>query len=192
MWGKADISKANIYTRTKAVYCTLSNTGRWKKYIPLSPDLTVGKYFFCKEMWTILLLSSTTWVNEVYQVICLYGCCFLVKLQNLVWGEAEAARRISEDSQVIPQRPAGTAAASGRSLRLAPHMLLAQVLELSLGANLYQREGKQIEHMPSFVTNALKHINAHNVVTVSIWASWLMALERGERQYMSDRWETIN
>lgn len=56
--------------------------------------------------------------------------------QYLVWGEAEAAGGISEDSQVIPQRPARTTAASGRSLSLPPHMLLAQVLELSLGTNL--------------------------------------------------------
>lgn len=67
-------------------------------------------------------------------------------------GETEAAGGIGEYSQVIPQRPARTATAPGRSLGLRPHMLLAQVLEMSLGANLNQGKGKDIifEHTPSF------------------------------------------
>lgn len=78
------------------------------------------------------------------------------KLQNLVGGEAEAAGGISEDSQVVPQRPARTTAASGRSLGLPPHRLLAQVLELNLGAYLYQTRERSLEHMPSFETNSQK------------------------------------
>lgn len=74
-----------------------------------------------------------------------------------MWGEAEAARGIGEDSQVIPQRPAGATAASGRSFSLPPHMLLAQVLELSLGTNLQQTREIFFEHMPSFETICRKN-----------------------------------
>lgn len=74
------------------------------------------------------------------------------KLDYLVRGEAETAGGISEDSQVIPQRPTWTAATSGCTFNFPPHMLLAQVLELSLGTNLHQTRERFFEHMPSFET----------------------------------------
>lgn len=70
----------------------------------------------------------------------------------LMWGEAEATGGISEDSQVVPQRPAWTAATSGCTFILPSIILLAQILELSLGTNLYQT-GENIfffERVPSF------------------------------------------
>lgn len=57
----------------------------------------------------------------------------------LAWGEAEAGRNISEDSQVVAQGPTGAAAAPGHpSVSLPPCVLLAQVLERGLGADLKQ------------------------------------------------------
>lgn len=69
----------------------------------------------------------------------------------LMWGEAEATGGISEDGQVVPQRPAWTAATSGCTFILPSIILLAQILELSLGTNLYQT-GETIffEPVPSF------------------------------------------
>lgn len=88
-------------------------------------------------------------VDEYYEVINLFVFLFVFfmlkmkgRLQYLVRGETEAAGGIGEYSQVIPQRPARTATAPGRSLSLRPHMLLTQVLERSLGANLNQGKGK--------------------------------------------------
>lgn len=78
------------------------------------------------------------------------------KLDYLVWGEAETAGGISKDSQVIPQRPTWTAAASGSTFNFPPHMLLAQILELSLGPNLHQTRERLFELMPSFETNLQK------------------------------------
>lgn len=63
-----------------------------------------------------------------------------MRLRYLMWGEAEAAGGIGEDSQVVPQRPAGTATSSGCTFSLPSLILLAQTLELSLGANLNQSE----------------------------------------------------
>lgn len=100
--------------------------------------------------WQDVLLQSTiykikrTGLMSWYPFACFILFCFIIlkmrrKLQYLLWGEAEAAWGISKDCQVIPQRPAWTTATFGHSLSLHPHMLLAQVLELGLGANLFQR-----------------------------------------------------
>lgn len=59
-------------------------------------------------------------------------------LMYLMRCKAEAAGSIHKHSKVIPQGPAWATAASGHSLCLRPHVLLAHVLELSLGADLKQ------------------------------------------------------
>lgn len=121
-------------------------------------SLTVQyKMGYCNVLFTQTLCLSL-------QFLCsnLFVCYFLNEKKAalyLVWGEAEAAGGISEDSQVIPQRPAWTTAASGCTFSFPPHMLLAQILELSLGMNLYQTRERFFEHMPSFETNSQKNIS---------------------------------